>query len=132
ELRRDDDLAAVVAVAEPAEPYAQHQKWCPVTDDGEASERGGVERLEDHPVRDHVLDVVAHHRQEARREVRAERAMSQRREGRAGRCGRRREGYVFRLPECDTAAPLGRRVRARCAKTTKLRQRDLPETASVR
>jgi hypothetical protein len=84
-LRPDDDLAAVITIGKPAEPHAEYQKWCPVTDHGEARQRGGVEHLEDDPVRDDVLDVVGHLRQHSGREVRAERAMTKCREGRAGR-----------------------------------------------
>ena len=57
-------------------------------EDREAREGGRVKSLEDEPVRDDVLDVVGHHRDEARREVRTE--------VRVAECGERlaaRRGY---------------------------------------
>ena len=43
--------------------------WGPMRDDREGPERGGVKFLKNHPVRNHVLDVVGHHRRAAREKV---------------------------------------------------------------
>ena len=82
-LRDLDQLAAVVAVGQRARVDREEQERHPVADDGEAAERRRVERLEDDPVADDVLDVVGRHRHQAEREVAPVVAGVQRREARA-------------------------------------------------
>src|SRR3989441_2150395 len=57
-LRDLDELAAIEAIGQGARVDREEQEGHPVADDGEPRERRRVERLEDHPVADHVLDVV--------------------------------------------------------------------------
>src|SRR5713101_2465436 len=57
-LRDLDELATIEAIGQGARVDREEQEGHPVADDGEPRERRRVERLEDHPVADHVLDVV--------------------------------------------------------------------------
>jgi len=81
-----DHAAWIEAVGERARVHRKQQKRQPVRDDGEAAERGRIELAEDHPVADHVLDVVGHHRQRREQEVGTEPGVAQSRE-RDVRCG---------------------------------------------
>jgi hypothetical protein len=66
----------------------------------EAGERGGVELLPQHPVRDDVLDVVGHHRERAAEQVDPARGVAERRELR--RLTYFVEGNVSRNPAGST------------------------------
>ena len=68
-LRNLDEPAAVVPIGERARVQREQQKRHPVADDREPGERRRVERLEDDPVANDMLDVVGHHREEADHEV---------------------------------------------------------------
>src|SRR6266508_2647784 len=68
-LRDLDELAAIEAIGQGARVDREEQEGHPVADDGEPRERRRVERLEDHPVADHVLDVVGGRAQQYQDEV---------------------------------------------------------------
>src|SRR2546428_9797631 len=57
-LRDLDELATIEAIGQSARVDREEQERHPVADDGEPRDRRRVERLEDPPVADHVLDVV--------------------------------------------------------------------------
>ena len=63
DLRDLNQLAAVVAVGQAAEIDREQEKRRPMADDGEPGEHRRLKLLKQHPVADHMLDVVGHHRQ---------------------------------------------------------------------
>ena len=68
-----DDPARIVPVGQPADGDGKQQKRQPVRQHREAGQRRRMEFLEHHPIADHVLDVVGHHRQHVGRELRSDR-----------------------------------------------------------
>src|SRR5205814_4129632 len=84
-LRNLDEPATVVAVRERAHVDGEQKVRDPVADDGEAGEGRRVEGLEDHPVADHVLDVLGDLTDQREEKIPAVVAMVQRPEPRGGR-----------------------------------------------
>jgi hypothetical protein len=72
-----DHAPRIEAVGHRAGRHRQEQERQPVRDHREAAQRGRIEAFVDHPVADHVLDVVGHHRQRREQEVRPIAAVAQ-------------------------------------------------------
>jgi hypothetical protein len=79
-----NDAARIEAVRERAGPDREEQERQPMRDDGEAGEGRRMKFLEDHPVADHVLDAVGHHRGGLTQKERAIAGIAKRSEGLLG------------------------------------------------
>jgi hypothetical protein len=79
-----DEPSRIEAVGERAGGDREQQERQPVRHHRKAGERGRLEFLKDHPVADHVLDVVGHHREREGEELGAEARIVQRRKGLRG------------------------------------------------
>jgi hypothetical protein len=75
-----DDPPAVVAVGQRAKVDREKKEWCPVTDDGKPAENRRMKFLKQQPVTDHVLDVIAHGREQVNQKIPSIIAMMQSRE----------------------------------------------------
>jgi len=76
-----DQAAGIVAVGERSHEDAEEQHRQPVRQDRVAAQGGRLEFLEHHPVADHVLDAVGHHRQRRVEKIGTEAGVSQGSEG---------------------------------------------------
>jgi hypothetical protein len=81
QLRDLDHPPAIVAVRQSAEVNREEQERRPVTDHGKASQHRRVKFLKQHPVTDHMLDVIAHLRHHDNKKISAIIRMVQRRKG---------------------------------------------------
>ena len=87
-----DEAPRVEAVVQRTDGDREGQKRQPVGDHGKAAQRGGVEFLKHHPVAHDVLDVVGHHREQERRQIRAVPGKTQGGKRLGSRCSRCRIG----------------------------------------
>ena len=76
-----DDPARVEPVGERPGIDREQEKRHPVGEHREAGERGRFELLVDHPVADHMLDIVRHHGEHRVAQIGAPAGMAERREG---------------------------------------------------
>ena len=81
-----DQAARVEAVGQRARQHREKQERQPVRDHREAGQGGRIELLVHHPIADHMLDVVGHHRHHVGDEMGAIARIAQGGEGLCGGC----------------------------------------------